>query len=491
MKIKLFLGFVLVVFLAGGLTAQGDVYWRIGPSYTPVAPMVGDVVTIRGTVSLNHGTQTDILVRGGVDSDTLYTHTIPVLNDGDMVELSFTWTSTRLDHTLWFEIDPDHTLDDSNREGDRWEQVVRPRHRTQPNLRFASSSFSVVPTTFTAGESVTFHYCVMNNGTADAGPFDVGLDVDGTIVQRHHYDGRPASSATCNDFIWVADCGADVKLIADCDNTVVEVNETDNVFDDPRLECDASWHESKNFWLENIRPDTSTTPLTHSTSPTTITADLRYEGTTGSSTYQTKVIMGIVGGGILRTEVFTGLTLPGDATTPVSFSTVLPVGTTRVFFEVDPDRNIAEIDESTADNREEKDIRVIASGKSRVPAIPFSKSTKTEKVPLDYDVKIKNKRELGMAVFPAATEINVKGRVKVTGIPAAAKVKVKAEFFRVKTLGKPIVMTKLIGVSPSSTAHFNFKRRIKGKGKWKVVLSVLASDANPANNKDSAVFRIK
>lgn len=491
MKFKFFFGIFFLVFLTGGLAAQGDVYWRMGPSYTPVTPMVGDLVTIRGTVSLNHGTQTDILVRGGVDGDTLYTHTIPVLNDGDMVELSFTWTATRLDHTLWFEIDPLHTLDDSNREGDRWEQIIRPRYITQPNIRFASSSFSFVPTTFSAGETVTFHYCVMNNGTADAGAFDVGLSVGGTIVQRHHYDGRPMGSSTCNDFVWTAVCGTDVQLIADCDNTVREVNETDNVFDDPRLECDASWHESKNFWLENIRPDTSATPLTHSSSPTTISADLRYEGTTGSSTLHTKVIMGIVGGGILRTETLTGLTLPGDATTTVSFSTVLPIGTTRVFFEVDPDREIAEIDESIEDNREEKDIRVVGSSKSRVSTYVPPRSKFKKSVPLDYIIKIKNKAELSRMVFKPGVEVKVKGRVKVSGVPKTKSVKVKAEFFRLKALGRPLTMTKSIAVSPNTTVHFDFRRKINAKGNWKLVLSVLAGDANPGNNKDSANFSIK
>ncbi len=488
MKLKVFAGLVLAVFFTVGLMAEGDCYWRMGPSFTPVAPRPGDVVTIRGTVSLNHGTMTSILLRGGVDGSRLYNHRIPALGVGDMVDVSFTWTADGGEHILWFEIDPTHEQDDTNRDGDRWEQVIRPRRYAQPNLRFASSSFSVVPTSFLAGESVTFHYCVMNNGDGDATEtFDVGLRVGGVIVQRHTYAGMVVSAPRCNDFVWTAVCGTDVALVADCDNTVEEVNETDNVFSDDRLQCDSTWHESKNFWLENIRPNTSATPLILSSSPTTISADLHYEGTTGSSTYRTKVIMGIVGSGILRTETFTGLTLPGDAVTTVSFDTVLPSGTTRIFFELDPDRWIAEINES--DNREERDIRVIAGSKSRVPGP--TKPPPMIKKPLDYKIEIKNKTNLSLRTIKLGSEVRILGNLRIKGSPKTGSVQIKAVFSQMKILGRPLTKTLKLAVSPNSTKPFEFRQRFKAKGVWKVTVEVLVRDGNPGNNKDTAKFTVK
>jgi len=484
MRKKIIGSLFALVLLTCGLMAQGDAYWRIGPSYTPAAPRPGETVTITGTVSLNHGTMTSVLVRGGVDGTRLYNYRIPILEVGDMVELSFTWTATEGLHTLWFAIDPTHEQTDANRDGDRWEQVIRPRHLAYPDLQFGMSSFSVTPSTFEAGETVTFHYGISNIGGSNATEtFDVGLRVDGTIVQRHTYTGMEAGRGAVNDFIWTAVCGVNVEIVADCDGVVTEVNETNNVMDDDRLECGASWHESKNFWFENIRPDTSSTPLTHRTTPTRITADLHYEGTTGSGTHQTEVHMGTVSGGVVRTQMLTGLTLPGDAVTPVSFDVALPVGTTRVFFEVDRARRIAEFNES--DNRLEQDIRVTGGSKSGLPSV----SPPTKK--LDYRVGIKNKNQLKLKSFKAGVEIRIPGVLVTSGLSKPGMAKVQVTFGRVKVPGLPIKKVMDVRVPKDGSVPLVFRQVIKTAGQWQIHVEVLVKDTNPANNKDSAVFTVK
>ncbi|MBN1196203.1 MAG: hypothetical protein JXA62_02240, partial [Candidatus Aminicenantes bacterium] len=111
-----------------------------------------------------------------------------------------------------------------------------------PNIRCESMraigwDYTFLPSTFGAGDTVTIHYHLMNDSASTAGPFQVGLRVGGTIVDRNAVAELGNGDEIAGRFTWTAVCGVPVEIVADCDDTVAESNEGDNIMTDPGLTC--------------------------------------------------------------------------------------------------------------------------------------------------------------------------------------------------------------------------------------------------------------
>ena len=65
----------------------------------------------------------------------------------------------------------------------------------------------------------------------------MGLRVGGAIVARNPYPELVNGGAASGEFTWTATCGSPIAVVADCDGTVTENNEGDNVMTDPELAC--------------------------------------------------------------------------------------------------------------------------------------------------------------------------------------------------------------------------------------------------------------
>jgi CARDB len=483
---KAILFFALMVLAT--FVAAVEVRWSVAPTVSPAAPNVGNTVAFGGQIIVTGGTVLNLVVHGGVDETRTYNRTFARIDDGETRSVSFNWTATAGSHRLWLNIDPDNVSGDANMYDNLATGGVHVSDpRSRPDLHIWWSSFNVVPTRFNAGDSVTFHIGFGNIGTADAGPFDVGIRSGGAIVARQHFDGLAAGGNTTVDLTWTAACNDDNALIIDCDHTVAEPNEEDNTLGDDRLHCDSSWHENLNFYFENVRPDTSAAPLTRRSTPTTVSADLKFTGGVGRGALNVRVDMGIVGGATF-THTFPALNLPGNETNPVSFSAVLPAGDNRVFFEVDRDRHLAEMNEG--DNRLEDVIRV----EERAPGSePISREVKkaavSPYVKVNYGVAITNKAELTSVPPGSRLPLKVEGKLSVAGTPAASKITVYATL-STGDKSLPVTRSTVLALAADSKIPFAFSFSKPAKGKYKVKVEVRETDADASDNSDSAAVGI-
>lgn len=483
MRAKAILWTILAMALAATPLAAVEIDWSVLPGHSPAEPARGDTVTISGQISVSRGDVANLRVIGGMDETTILDRTFAALHAGETRRVSFTYTARPGSHNYWMNIDPDNVSGDvspTNNLARGGFRVADPLSR--PDLHIWWSSFSVVPTRFYAGDAVTFHVAFGNIGTAAAGPFAVGIRSGGAIVARQRFDGMAAGATTTVDLSWTAACNEDNALVVDCDNAIAEPNEEDNTVADDRVRCDASWHQSLNFTLDNIRPDTRRDPLTLRSGPTTVSATLRFTGSEGSAALNVRVEMGLVGG-IPQVYTFPVLRLPDDAAREVSFKAVLPAGNNRVFFEVDTDRRLAEMNES--DNRLEGVIRVTDPSRAPAPA-PSALTRATGAIrPLNYGVAITNKAELASLPPSRLLPLKVRGRLKVAGVPAAAKLTVNATL---DCGAGTLPVKRSLELTPAANAEipFEFSFPMPGPGTCKVRVEIPVTDADAADNRDSA-----
>ena len=104
-------------------------------------------------------------------------------------------------------------------------------------MRAIGHTNTVIPSVFTAGDTVAVKYYLQNDSAYPAEAFNVGLRVGGVIVARNAHPLLASGGSDHGEFIWTATCGSPVAVVADCDGTVTENNESDNVMTDPDLAC--------------------------------------------------------------------------------------------------------------------------------------------------------------------------------------------------------------------------------------------------------------
>lgn len=222
-----------------------------------------------------------------------------------------------------------------------------------PNIKIRSMceigwENTFVPREFTAGDTVTINYSLINDSAFSAGAFNVGLRVGGTIVARNAYPDLVNGGEVSGHFAWIATCGSSVQVVADCDGAVAESNEGDNVMTDPGLACS----QPNLMFFRNLS----------CSSGTAVKANLNYRfaATLHSDrvgTRNVRVTGGVVGGAVLYDETFAELT--PEALQEVSFVWEVPEGAHRVYFDFDPDNIISESNER--DNRQELAITAVVS----------------------------------------------------------------------------------------------------------------------------------
>jgi len=213
-----------------------------------------------------------------------------------------------------------------------------------PNIRCESMraigwDHTFVPRTFTAGDTVTIKYHLVNDSSAAAGAFNVGLRVGGTIVDRNAVSELVNGGEESGQFTWTAVCGLPVEVVADCDGAVAESNESDNIMTDPGLTC-----SQPNIVLHRTSFS--------GTDPGRVKAGLRYRFSADvivetATARDVRVTGGLVGGAMLLDRTIPVLR-PGDRET-VDFIWEVPEGASRIYIHADPDNAIAESNEE--DNR--------------------------------------------------------------------------------------------------------------------------------------------
>ncbi|HUU06093.1 MAG TPA: CARDB domain-containing protein [Patescibacteria group bacterium] len=229
-----------------------------------------------------------------------------------------------------------------------------------PNIKIRSMreigwENTFVPQEFTAGDTVTINYSLINDSAFSAGAFNVGLRVGGTIVARNSYPELVNGGEASGHFAWIATCGEPVQVVADCDGAVAESNEGDNVMTDPGLACS----QPNLMFFRNLSCSSGTS---------TAKAGLPYEFRATMhadlvGARDVRVTGGVVGGARLYDHTFAELA--AEALQDVSFVWEVPEGAHRVYFDFDPDNTVSESNER--DNRQELAITAVVSTPATEP----------------------------------------------------------------------------------------------------------------------------
>lgn len=111
MKHRLLNVFIIaIIYLVCSSLYALDLRFSGSISMTPETPTVGDTITFAVNFISADSTAVNLKVVGGVDGAHVYERTFANVPSGATRSISFIWPSTAGDHTVWFVLDPDHSL---------------------------------------------------------------------------------------------------------------------------------------------------------------------------------------------------------------------------------------------------------------------------------------------------------------------------------------------------------------------------------------------
>jgi len=252
---------LFLIFLAMAAYPQADLIWYGSLNINPAAPATGDNVTFTATVRATLGDSQPFQVVGGIDGAQLLSKAGPALLKTTKKAFSFSWTATPGNHTVYFDIDPNHTSGDVNFKNNHIEVnfVVDsvstppppPRRRgrgQEPNLVIKNVTWN--PQTFNQGDKVDFQITVANTGSSPTPITYATLEISGTTYMSCFVDAlQPGDTDTVPATGTAHICPIKVTVKADADNLTTESNEGDN-----------EWSKTINCGFAIIEP--ATLPVT-------------------------------------------------------------------------------------------------------------------------------------------------------------------------------------------------------------------------------------
>jgi len=234
MRFKTFLS-IGVIFLLSSVLALAalDLKFTTAISQSPDPASAGNVVTFTVTLISDGAIVNNLKLIGGVDGTKIVEKIFAGIANGGTRTHNMNWTATAGPHTVWFELDPDHTQGDSNYGNNRAEKaiIVGGGLAGKPNLT-VSASYS--PTSVVNGAIIAFSATVTNSGNADSVPCKLGFFVFG--AQQKEFDIPALNPGQNKNFTydWIADCNppcnAYVHFMADSTKIVAESDEIDNIW---------------------------------------------------------------------------------------------------------------------------------------------------------------------------------------------------------------------------------------------------------------------
>ena len=194
--------------------------------WSPTNPKEGDTVTFTvKTKNQGSGNAGGFYVCYYVDGSYYDRDYVSSLSAGSTTTTSFSWTADCGNHAIKAVADCYSDVAESN-EGNnaRTEYINIP---CKPDLIIQDISWS--PSNPKQGDTVTINVKTKNQGSGNAGGFDVCYYVDGSYYDRDYISSLSAGSTTTTSFSWTADCGSHaIKAVADCYDAVAESDEENN-----------------------------------------------------------------------------------------------------------------------------------------------------------------------------------------------------------------------------------------------------------------------
>jgi hypothetical protein len=213
------------------LIATTNPCWSVAISASPSPAYPGDTVTFTARLQVKFEGTANLRVIGMVDGVMFYNNTFASLGAGATRDISFTWPATLGDHRAYFQIDPDDTIEEvgtDNLTETRFTISARPPV-TPLNIYFSHNS--VAPVREISGEESFINYEIHIADPWES-TFDVtvAFRVNGIQVntQTFTFTGAGLSGGRTGQFAWHTECGANLEVVIDPANAIVETNEADN-----------------------------------------------------------------------------------------------------------------------------------------------------------------------------------------------------------------------------------------------------------------------
>lgn len=237
--------------IGGGSTGKPNL--TVSANFTPGSAANGTIVAFTAIVT-NSGNAASVpsklgfFVFGVLEKE----FDIPALTPGQTKNVSHNWTANctpPCNAYVSFVVDSTNIVTESNELDNTWvkDSICSCSSGQLPNLQ-VSASFT--PTLPLNGAKVSFTATVTNAGNANADPCKLGFYVTGQKQKELDIPALvPAQSKTFT-FDWTAvcnqSCKAQMQFMADCNNIIVESNESDNVWISD-LNCDCVNPNIPNF----------------------------------------------------------------------------------------------------------------------------------------------------------------------------------------------------------------------------------------------------
>jgi subtilase family serine protease len=249
MKIPLYFFAFIIVFSIIGFS-QSDLLWYGSITIKPAAPSAGDIVTFTAVVRATAANSNAFVVKGGIDGTELFSKNCPALIKTTKNTVSVQWPATVGNHTVYFDIDPNHTSGDINYGNNHIEipfsvgtGTPQPPQGQLPNLVIKNVTWN--PQNFNPNDTVTFSITVGNTGGAASPLSNLFLEINGNNLGSGTIAAlQPGNSDKVNFPGLVSSCPTNVSIKLDPGNSVAESNEKDN-----------EWSQTINCGLSIINPD--------------------------------------------------------------------------------------------------------------------------------------------------------------------------------------------------------------------------------------------
>ena len=256
----------------------------------------------------------------------------------------------------------------------------------KPDLITQDISWS--PSNPKQGDTVTINVKTKNQGSENAGGFDVCYYVDGSYYAKDYVSSLSAGSTTTTSFSWTAECGNHaIKAVADCYNAVAESKEENNWMSKGGLNIPCK----PDLIIQDISWDKSI-PKQGDTIIFTVKIENRGDGNAGSSTvkyyiddsYVTSDSVSSLSAGSTSTQTFTWK--------------ANKCGDVKVRAVADANKNIEESDETNNEKKKSLNIKCPELPDLIVESITWKIKDGTENT-VEVSVTIKNQGEAPAGSF--------------------------------------------------------------------------------------------
>lgn len=195
---------------------------------TPIEPKVDDASTVAVTIKNIGRADVDTFnVRLVVNSITIQTLSVDGLVVNQTKIVNFSWTPTAQGtYSLTALVDPENSIIELNETNNAISKSVIVFPKALPDLTVA---FTNLPTSFQEGTEYQISVTVSNIGAAAAGQFSVESRANDGLVGTNTVSSLATGVSATVTFTWRPTAGQyTLRTVADSENAVVELDETNN-----------------------------------------------------------------------------------------------------------------------------------------------------------------------------------------------------------------------------------------------------------------------